>query len=1042
MTWTVRVLGLAEEEAIWRVDDLPDDAGAQDASVRERFPDHVLHRGHASGRSLVYVARPTVAVPLRDLAGPELSLLTEDGPDAGRLAPVPGRGLSVGRGGGAMLLDDPTAPSQALHLALGPAALVVRRPGCGRPEAWDVRSALAWGTTTLTTVRGGQPPLEAPRPPAPAVVELGSPPAEQSMVLPVLTAAGPLVIGVVLAVTSGSMLFLLFGVMSILVAATMLSLQRRARRTHARTLRGRAEQTAALRARSAPGPGQVSRAARAHCPDRFAVATGRAEGHGALRWGQGSGALPLSRPEAAARWQEATDVPQAALTSLAPGCVVQVDGAPRTAAASARWTLFQLLRDAVASGRTLTVCTPSGATCWWSGTPSAAEARVHLPSSPWLETAHGVWRAALAGTTLTAAARPDDAPVTQVRFTPGADGATTDHVDLTGGTVHSPGDGTTVRDLVPTGISSAVLEWWLRELADDVLGLDLLPGGAAPTPLRVPAAVGTSSTLERVRAPLTSTLPPHGRGAVSSEEGLWLDLAADGPHVLVAGTTGSGKSDLLLSVLVGLTVAHPPAELALILLDFKGGASFGPLAALPHTMSLETNHVGSASLRALSAISAELRRREGLFAAAGASDYPAFRRRRPDEVLPRLVVAVDELRVLMDDHPQAGAVLQRLAATGRSLGFHLLLATQRATGAVSGDIRSNLGTTIALRTATEQESWDLVGTAEAFRLDAALPGSAVLARAGRPPKTFRAAQWSTGAAIPVWRPARSTDPTPTATGSWEEVVACVARRYAQRPWPMPDPVVSPALPALWIPERTSRRGAEALALLDDAAHARHTPWRWPRGAEGGTAWIVEPAGGRARVLAAVLEVASRSPGGVLVLDGSGEAGTSARAGGLPVLTPHGSDAAGDAVMKALTSLARGSGTAVFTGWAAWSGLRVGESYRSLEEELHRWLGTEDGRRLRVAALGGRDLAVSRLLLHLPHRFYVPAGTSAEHRLVWPRLTEVEAVPGRAVHLGPDIPEPGRAAQLAFPAGPERSPAAAGGPSGPDTRRIPRRPAWL
>ena len=210
-----------------------------------------------------------------------------------------------------------------------------------------------------------------------------------------------------------------------------------------------------------------------------------------------------------------------------------------------------------------------------------------------------------------------------------------------------------------------------------------------------------------------------------------MDLAADGPHLLIAGTTGSGKSDLLLSLLLGAAAHHPPAEVAFLLLDFKGGASFGPLGALPHTMSLETNHVGTASLRALSAIRAELHRREALFAEAGVSDYPGFRRRHPDAALPRLVVAIDELRVLVDDHPDAAAVLQRLAATGRSLGFHLILATQRATGAVGSDLRSNLGSTIALRTATEQESWDLVGTAAAARLDPRRPGSAILSTAGR-----------------------------------------------------------------------------------------------------------------------------------------------------------------------------------------------------------------------------------------------------------------------------------------------------------------------
>ena len=103
---------------------------------------------------------------------------------------------------------------------------------------------------------------------------------------------------------------------------------------------------------------------------------------------------------------------------------------------------------------------------------------------------------------------------------------------------------------------------------------------------------------------------------------------------------------------------------------------------------------------------------------------------------------------------------------------------------------------------------------------------------------------------------------------------------------------------------------------------------------------------------------------------------------------------------------------VITGWSAWTGVRVGDTYRSLDEEVHRLLGGAAARSLRVAAVGGRDLASARLLLHLPHRFFVPAGTSPEHRLVWPRLIEVEPVPGRAVHVHPDGPEQGMPAQLA------------------------------
>src|SRR5699024_9690664 len=96
--------------------------------------------------------------------------------------------------------------------------------------------------------------------------------------------------------------------------------------------------------------------------------------------------------------------------------------------------------------------------------------------------------------------------------------------------------------------------------------------------------------------------------------GLVVDLVKDGPHLLITGTTGSGKSELLLTVLAGLIERYPPAEVSMILLDFKGGASFNVLAPLPHVMSVETNHIAATSFRSLDAITAELLRRERLFA--------------------------------------------------------------------------------------------------------------------------------------------------------------------------------------------------------------------------------------------------------------------------------------------------------------------------------------------------------------------------------------------------------------------------------------------
>ena len=120
--------------------------------------------------------------------------------------------------------------------------------------------------------------------------------------------------------------------------------------------------------------------------------------------------------------------------------------------------------------------------------------------------------------------------------------------------------------------------------------------------------------------------------------------------------------------------------------DYKGGAAFGPLARLPHTAGVLTDLDPAATARALASLEAEVRRRERLLAEAGAKDVRAV---SPAQAPPRLVVAVDEFATLATQHPDVLDCLVRVAAQGRSLGIHLVLATQRPAGAVSPAIRAN-----------------------------------------------------------------------------------------------------------------------------------------------------------------------------------------------------------------------------------------------------------------------------------------------------------------------------------------------------------------
>ncbi len=232
--------------------------------------------------------------------------------------------------------------------------------------------------------------------------------------------------------------------------------------------------------------------------------------------------------------------------------------------------------------------------------------------------------------------------------------------------------------------------------------------------------------VERWQKSPRSTLVPLGRRA---DGALVVDLAADGPHALVAGTTGSGKSELLQTLLASLALANRPDELQLVLVDYKGGAAFGPCAGFPHTVGLVTDLDGPLVERALHSLGAELSRRERLLAAAGAKDLEAHRRvvsRTGDAVLPRLVLVVDEFAALVEDVPDFVTGLVDIAMRGRSLGVHLVLATQRPQGRVSADIRANTALRLCLAVTSDEESRDVLDSPVAAGIARATPGRGYL----------------------------------------------------------------------------------------------------------------------------------------------------------------------------------------------------------------------------------------------------------------------------------------------------------------------------
>lgn len=221
-------------------------------------------------------------------------------------------------------------------------------------------------------------------------------------------------------------------------------------------------------------------------------------------------------------------------------------------------------------------------------------------------------------------------------------------------------------------------------------------------PAALPARVRLDS-LPEVPGELRAVL---GLGAAGP---LAVDLVGQGPHAFIAGTTGSGKSELLLAWLLGLLATAPPSRVALLLLDFKGGATFRPLEGLPHVAGLVTDLDGPGTVtRAVDGVTAELRRRERELARLGLRAID-----EPGHDLPRLLIVVDEYAALVAGAPGLQAVFADVAARGRALGVHLVLATQRPGGVVRDAVLANIGLRVCLRVTNRADSVAVIGTDEA-----------------------------------------------------------------------------------------------------------------------------------------------------------------------------------------------------------------------------------------------------------------------------------------------------------------------------------------
>lgn len=339
-----------------------------------------------------------------------------------------------------------------------------------------------------------------------------------------------------------------------------------------------------------------------------------------------------------------------------------------------------------------------------------------------------------------------------------------------------------------------------------------------------------------------------------------IDIAADGPHALVAGTTGSGKSEFLQTLVVSLALANRPDALNFVLIDYKGGSAFADCARLPHTVGMVTNLDARETERALASLDAELKRRERVLRDdIGAKDVDAAWEKDPDAAarlgLARLMIVVDEFAELKTELPDFITGLVRIARVGRSLGVNLVLATQRPSGVITPEMQSNINLRVALRVTDRADSADVIGTPDAALIPAGSPGRGYV-RAGLdaapvPFQTARVAalrlghqrsarvlppvakvEWQTlglpprfpaAAEASAHRPDQDDTDLRALVQLATQAASMLGIAKSPSPWLMPLPEV---LPLDRFDEDAAPEGAVVLGLEDVPAQQRQRPLVW------------------------------------------------------------------------------------------------------------------------------------------------------------------------------------------------------------------------
>ncbi|QDG63007.1 FtsK/SpoIIIE domain-containing protein [Pseudarthrobacter sp. NIBRBAC000502771] len=995
---------------------------------------------------------------------PPLVLAVDSGPAAGTVVPLRRGNYSIGRSGTRIAIPDPELSREHARIVVTDTDILLIDLDSANGTYVDGERIRTRVISTESSIRCGQSTLSLviAEPPGRALADAGSSVTEPIVVQGranagnrtalVLAAVLPLAIGVLLAIFTGMWMFLAFSAASVVSVLVPAVSGRREKREFSHAMKAAVAEDRERRRRSAPPLSLVALAAQPADGTSGTGARGvwlrlgqadqaanvRIEGQGAGRAAPSAGMVPVV---------------------LDPDCQFTAVIGPRSATDGAMRSVLMQLAGYPGAGATHVLVHGNP-----ESLPLAARylPRVTLAATPHAAIAvvnKGHPRGCERGVLLIQEDTPAEAANLSVREAAIRRGwqvlqfQAQDGASPSSNVVLAERDSVLAQDhrettFVPDLVPDTVFSDFCRHMA-------VVRRQDNDRPGNIPAVCGLGDVL-----PLTPDATADRWQSSLDKDGLaiplgicasgtkTIDLQYDGPHLLVAGTTGSGKSELLRSLTLALALSYPPERVNFFFIDFKGGSGLGPLSGLVHCVGLQTDLASSDMERTLTSLRAELRLREKCLADANVPDITTYRSTSASEdfALPHLVIVIDEFRMLVDDLPEVLRELLRIASIGRSLGIHLIMATQRPQGALTADIRANVTTSIALRVQSDMESVDIINCRSAAQISVDAPGRAFLVRGTEAAEEFQGASLASVAAdqgpgfVSVRRttdflacqvagPANAPAPVSTPVQAVEPLLALVrnlctheGKKAPRRPVapalpedleePAPRPSPASGVPGLWAPEHADAASGVCLGLMDTPDKQRLEPLVWDPAHHGHAAFIGSPASGsQAAQELAVHKLLTRpqeahfyvldAAGSFLGLAGTGRMG--ARAGlddlrrGVRILERL----AGE-LGRRRSHPAQGQVRVVLvvSGWGSWvSAFRSGPLAWA-EDLVHDLV--RDGAKAGITVLltGERELVTARFFGAVPNRFYFPAGSTEEGRAMWPRIPSMPATEGRAVAFGP------------------------------------------